>query len=150
MAWTDARDTIVAIIEESPTLLQKGGSPPSFKLYEEATIDDGVDTRAFWIEIKKMGMRGHISSSPPRWLTYEIEIVTVYRLLRDLELLYELVASDHLARASRYLDQRLWDQPDSTIESLFLGADVIAQAEIEVTPEHLVVRDRLFVEFRPS
>ncbi len=149
MSWPLARDTVATIIEETTGLLQKGGAPRTFHHYEEAKLEDGVDTRAFWLEIKKMGMRGLISSSPPRWLRYEIDVVTVYRVMTDVTLLHELIALDHLARATRYLDQRLWNQPTSTIESLFLGDDVIAHADIEEVDGALVVRDHLFIDFRP-
>lgn len=150
MGWIAARDQLVNIVEGTSPTTKTRGLPGTFKHYADASIEEGPDSRAFWFSIKSMGMKGHITAGLPRWLRYEVDLVTVYRLDSDPTALFEAVALDHLAITTRLFNPSLWGQPTSTIESLALGRDLIGEAEIEEVDGALVVSTRLTVEFRET
>jgi len=150
MSWPDARDRIIAIVEGTTPTTRKRGMPDKFKHIPSATPDAGNDSRTFAIVIKSMAMKGHISVSLPRWERFAIDVVVAYRGDIDPTALYEVIAADHLALVQRLGNASLWAQPSSTIESLFLGDELIGSAEIVEDEGMMFVSYAARLEFRST
>lgn len=150
MAWTDARDQIVSIIEGTTPTTKKRGLPGSFRHVAEASEDAIPDARSFWIVITKMSMKGHLSALLPRWFVYDVDLVVAYPDDTDPTLLFEAIAADHAAVMARLPDSSLWGQPTSTIESLYLGRDPVGETDIEDVDGFVLVTFHLTATFRST
>lgn len=155
MSWDACHDQIVAICKGTVTTTRKMGLP-SFH-HNPRAISEGKlpDSRGFWVEISSMAMKGHITQTLPRWLRYDVDVVTFYKRSADPTELMKAIAADHLAQTTRIGDPTLWGQPTSTIESLFLGDGLIArteldEVEVDGTTVGLLTRLRLTAEFRAT
>lgn len=152
MAWTNCRDQVVSIVEDTTPTLTKRGLPATFKHVVEASADGFMPgARSFWITIRSMQMKGHAAVNLPRWFRYECDLVIVYPIDADPTLLFEAIAADHAALAVRLPDASLWGQPSSTIEGLFLGRDEVLDAEIDVDEGRMALVTYPFTaEFRQT
>ena len=152
MAWAECRDQLVSIVEGTTPTLTKRGLPGSFKHVVNASADGFTPSaRAFWFTIDNMLMKGQVTLTLPRWFRYSIALNVVYPVDVDPTLMFEAIASDHAALAARLPDVSLWGQATSTLEGLFLGADEILAANIDVTDEGVaIVTYPMTAEFRQT
>lgn len=150
MSWILARDQKVRIVENTiPTSTKRGASKKSFKYAPEASRDKLPDTRCFWFEIKKMAMTGVLTVALPRRSRFEVDLIVAYHAdVGDPAALFDTIAADHTALIATLANQDLWGRPDSTIETLFLGAPLIAVAELERVGGRVLMIIKLVVEFR--
>lgn len=152
MAWAECRDQLVSIVEGTTPTVMKRGLPGSFKHVVNASADGFTPSaRAFWFTIETMLMKGQVTLTLPRWFRYGIGLNIVYPLDVDPTLMFEAIAADHSALAARLPDVSLWGGTASTIEGLFLGADEILQADIDITDEGVaLVTYPMTAEFRQT
>lgn len=154
MSWPSVRDTLVTIIEGTTPTMARYGAPARLKHHPQAEAKKLPDTRGFWFELVRMAMKGHITSHLPQWLRYELDLVTFYKSTNRPTDLFEIIAADHTAVTTRLADPSRWNQPTSTIESLFLGEELVAETELEPILNGdgdtvgLLARLRMVAEFR--
>lgn len=152
MAWVECRDQLVSIVEGTTPTMTKRGLPGSFKHVVNASVDGFTPSaRAFWFTIDTMLMKGQVTLTLPRWYRYGINLNIVYPADVDPTLMFEAIASDHSALATRLPDTSLWGGTSSTIEGLFLGADEILAADIDITDDGIaIVTYPMTAEFRQT
>lgn len=120
MSFTACRDQVVSMIEAITGLATDAGWLPTFAhLGVNADVALGVDARTFWFEFERGAMKGNVTIAPPRALRFRAKLRVRYPLLPNPTLLYELIAGDYSALMGTLADLDDWNQPTSTIESLF-------------------------------
>lgn len=132
MSWTSAYAQLVVIHEGTSPTTKKAATPAKFKHKPEASrIQLPGDSRVFFFEIEKIAMKGQITVGLPRWQRAMIHSLVFYAEETDQKTLLEIMAADHLALLTQLGDQSKWNQPTSTIESLFLGGDLLGETKID-------------------
>jgi hypothetical protein len=156
MAWDECLAQNVTMVRETTDLLTARGAPSKFRYVPDGFIEKpGVQTRDYWYELAGGGMKGVMTIAPPRWIRARVDLCLPYQSLLDRATLQRLVMADHLALAGRLPDAAIWNQPTSTIESLYdIDGDggAIVTFDIEKFDDVglWLVRHHMHWEFRPE
>lgn len=147
MAYDHAHSRIVAVVEDTPGLVGDGGLAPRFEHMNEGNAL--ADSRVFFIAIVKMSAKGGNTRVLPMWSRYLCKLVMIYRAQNDITALYGVIAKDHTALVKHVRDAD-WEGATSTIESLWLGSELIGEADIEIVDGAVVVEYGFTLEFRET
>lgn len=147
MAYDQAHDKLVEIVEDTPGLVSDGGLAAKFEHMNEGNAL--ADSRVFFIAIESMAAKGENTRVLPLKSRYGLDLVVIYRLQQDLTALYRIIAKDHTALVKQLRDTNP-DSANSTIECLWLGSALIGEADVEIIEGAIAVHNRITLEFRET
>jgi hypothetical protein len=151
MAWPEARDQVVAIIEATTPTTLKGGLGGKFRYEKKASRLAVPDSRGFWFGMhERVAMHGQTTPVLPRRTRLAVPLIFAYRDDIEPARRMEAMLADYDAIVRRLMDSGNWASSTSTIENLSASEEDLAEAITEPVEGAVLQIFNLLIEFRTS
>lgn len=151
MAWADARDQVVTIVEATVPTTLKGGLGGRFRYEKRASRSQIPDSRGFWFDLhERVAMHGQTTPVLPRRTRLVVPLVFSYRDDVEPARRMEAMLADYDAITRRLMDSGNWASSTSTIENLSASEEDLSEATTEIVEGAALQIFNLLIEFRTS